>query len=148
LPVGHACDTLLVTAEFDGLVVSTRSIWLTPGGPAGPAAPVAPAGPCGPVGPAGSWPGAKSARTSDRFATFADVTTLFLSFAFVTAPFRSWAVPTLFLGSWLTAATLVPPSATPSAMQARTNAGEGRFSVLRIVYLPGSWGSDDRSGRF
>jgi hypothetical protein len=73
---------------------------------------------------------------SDWFATFVEFTELFLSFAFVTAAFLifgvvtalflSCAVPTLFLATWLTAATPVPPSATSSAIQATTIAGDGR----------------------
>jgi hypothetical protein len=54
---------------------------------------------------------------------------LFLSFGFVTAPVLSWAVPTEFGASACTAATLVPVSATSSAMQATTIAGDGRRSI-------------------
>jgi hypothetical protein len=121
-------DAVRVTDEFVGLVTSTRSRPLSPGGPAGPA------GPAGPVGPAGSCPGAKSARSNERFATFADVTAAFLIFGFVTAPVFSCAVPTVFLPSWLTAATLVPPNAIPRARHAMTSAGEGRRSEsIRIL---------------
>jgi hypothetical protein len=56
----------------------------------------------------------------------AELTALFASFGFVTALFFSCGVPTLFLASWLTAATLVPPSATSSAMHATIIAGDGR----------------------
>ena len=86
----------------------------------------APAGPCGPTGPAGSWPGAKSDRSSERFATFEELTALLRIFGFVTAPLTSCGVLTVLRPSWVTAATLVPPSATRSARQATTMAGDGR----------------------
>jgi hypothetical protein len=41
----------------------------------------------------------------------------------------TWNVPTLFRGASLTAATLVPPSATRSAKHATIIAGEG-FLIL------------------
>jgi hypothetical protein len=56
----------------------------------------------------------------------AELTALFASFGFVTAAFLSCGVPTLFRASWLTAATLVPPSATRSARHATIIAGDGR----------------------
>jgi hypothetical protein len=66
----------------------------------------------------------KSTASSDLFLTFADTTALL----------RSWTVPTLFLGtSWDTAATLVPPSATSSARQATTMAGDGLRIDRRIT---------------
>jgi hypothetical protein len=62
-----------------------------------------------------------------------DVTALLASFAFVTAFGLSCAVPTLFLASWLTAAKLVPPSDTRSAIQATIIAGDGRRGSLRMM---------------
>ena len=59
-------------------------------------------------------------------AIFAPVTLRFLSFGVVTAAVRSCGVPTEFGASAETAATLVPPSATSSAMHATTMAGDGR----------------------
>jgi hypothetical protein len=44
----------------------------------------------------------------------------------VTAPALSWTGPTEFGARAFTAATLVPPSATISAMHATTIAGDGR----------------------
>ena len=125
---------------------------MAPDGPRGPAGPAGPAGPCGPVGPAGSWPGAKSTRVSELFATFAELTALFAIFGFVTeallilaattallaifaavtALFLSCGVPTLLFASWLTAATLVPPSETRRAKQATIIAGDGRRRRVRI----------------
>ena len=109
---------------------------MTPAGPAARRAGGAcrPGGPCGPVGPAGSWPGAKSDRSSDLFATFAELIALFLIFGFVTALFLSCGVPTLFLASCVAAAMLVPPSATSSARQATTIAGEGRRKSFLMSY--------------
>src|SRR5215831_8116542 len=114
----------------------TVTLLTAPAGPAGPPGPAGPAGPCGPTGPAGSWPGAKSERRSERFATLAEFTALFRSFAFVTALGLSWSVPTLFRGSALIAATLVPVSATRSAMQATTIAGEGRQRKMLRMSAP------------
>jgi hypothetical protein len=68
-------------------------------------------------------PDLKSALTSERFLTFAEVTALFFS----------WGVPTLFRASCETAAMLVPVSATNSATQATTRAGDGRRFERRIV---------------
>ena len=59
-------------------------------------------------------------------AILAPVTLRFLIFAAVTAFALIWAVPTEFGASAVTAATLVPVSATPSAMHATTIAGDGR----------------------
>jgi hypothetical protein len=50
-----------------------------PAGPAGPGGPGGPVGPADPLGPAGIWPRLKSALTSERFFTFAEVTAFFLS---------------------------------------------------------------------
>jgi hypothetical protein len=63
----------------------------------------------------------------------ADVTCPFRILTVVTAPFFSSAVPTLPLGTAETAAMLVPPSATASAPQARTAAGEGSFQGVRMT---------------
>jgi hypothetical protein len=76
---------------------------------------------------------------SERLRTLRPVTALLRSFGFVTAPLfssdvltafgRICAGPTEFRGaSTVTAATLVPPSATSSARQATTIAGDGRCS--------------------
>jgi hypothetical protein len=72
---------------------------------------------------------------SDRFRTFGPVTALLWSLRVVTAPFWSSDVriapaltcagPIEFGATAFTAATLVPPSATTSAMQATTIAGDG-----------------------
>ena len=58
----------------------------------------------------------KSTAKSERFLTLVEMTALFLS----------CFVPTLFFGNALTAAKLVPPSATVRAMHAMTMAGDGR----------------------
>ena len=60
------------------------------------------------------------------FPSFALLTALFASFGFVTAFAFSCDVPTLFFGTAVTAATLVPPSATSSARPATTMDGDGR----------------------
>jgi hypothetical protein len=88
------------------------------------------------VGPAGSCPGAKSDRSSDLAATFAELTALFLIFGFVTAPSLSCGVPTLFLASCVAAAMPVPLRATSSAIQAMTMAGEGRRKTFLMSYSP------------
>jgi hypothetical protein len=67
-----------------------------------------------------------SAPVKELLATFAPLTALALIFGPVTAFFLSCLAPTLFRGSAWIAATLVPPSANASAMQATTIAGEGR----------------------
>src|SRR4051794_41673756 len=90
---------------------------LSPFGPAGPAGPGGRRGPAAPAGPAGIWPDLKSARSREPFATLDEFTAFALS----------CAVPTLFLGrTAVTAATLVPASAMPSARHATTIAGDGR----------------------
>ncbi len=73
------------------------------------------------------------AATTALLAIFEALTALFLIFGVVTALLLSCDVPTLFAANWLTAATLVPPSATSSATEATTIAGEGRWSrrILR-----------------
>jgi hypothetical protein len=58
----------------------------------------------------------KSTASSERFFTFAEMTALLFS----------WGVPTLNSGTLPTAAMLVPPSATSSAIEATTIAGDGR----------------------
>ena len=74
--------------------------------------------------PAGIWPDAKSAFCSEPFFTFDPVTALFAIFGLVTALFLSAAVLTLFDGAVAdTAAMLVPPRATRSAIDAITVAG-------------------------
>src|SRR5581483_9379795 len=115
----------------------TSAHWLeepapgAPAGPVGPRAPAAPAGPGGPMGPRGIWPRAKSTLNSEWFFTLLEVTALFAIFELVTAPFLSWAVPMLLLAS-VTAAALVPPSATSRAMQAITVAGDSRGRNRRM----------------
>jgi hypothetical protein len=70
---------------------------------------------------------AKSARSKERFFTFAEVT----------AEFFNCGVPTLFFGTLSTVAYPVPPRARPSATHAITSAGDGRRSgIVLIVYLP------------
>jgi hypothetical protein len=55
----------------------------------------------------------------------------------VTAPNWIWRGPTLFRGtSWLTAATLVPPSATINARHATTIAGDGRRPKSFLISAP------------
>ena len=66
------------------------------------------------------------AATTALLAIFEALTALFLIFGVVTALFLSCDVPTLFAASWLTAATLVPPSATSREIEATTIAGDGR----------------------
>ncbi len=84
--------------------------------PAGPADPAGPGGPCTPLGPLGIWPDLKSRANSDPFLTLAETTALFLS----------WSVPMLLRGTaTATAAMLVPPSATSSAIEATTIDGDG-----------------------
>jgi hypothetical protein len=68
------------------------------------------------------------AAVTALLASFDALTALFLIFGVVTALLLSCEVPTLLAANWLTAATLVPPSATSSAMEATTNAGDGRWS--------------------
>src|SRR6476619_149743 len=144
LPLQSDVTRELLNAPFSAVPPSTttdavRSVTapITPAGPAapaGPAGPTAPADPCGPTGPAGSWPGAKSERSSDRAATFAEFTALFLIFGLDTAASFSCSVPTLFRPSCVTAAMPVPPSATSNARHATTIAGEGRRKSFLISY--------------
>ena len=112
-------------------------------------APITPAGPAGPPRQRTGRPGgalradwarreAGLARSpsgaATALATFAELTALFLIFGFVTALSLSCGVPTLFLASCVAAAMPVPPSATSSARQATTIAGEGRRKSFLISY--------------
>ena len=126
---------------------------LGPAGPVGPAAPGCPGGPGGPdvlaaAERSAGWivpfaifafvtalPAifavttallAIFAATTALLAIFEALTALFLIFGVVTALLLSCDVPTLFAANWLTAATLVPPSATSSEIEATTIAGDGR----------------------
>jgi poly(3-hydroxybutyrate) depolymerase len=62
-----------------------------------------------------------------------------LTFEEMTAFFLSCFVPTLFRGNAWIAATLVPASATPRAIQAITIAGDGRSQTSRFMILLEVW---------
>jgi hypothetical protein len=64
------------------------------------------------------------------------LTALFRIFGLVTAPLTICGVLTVFRPSWLTAATLVPPSATRSAKHATTMAGDGRRKSFLMSFSP------------
>jgi hypothetical protein len=69
-------------------------------------------------------PSLMSAPVNELPATFGEVMAFAFTFTPVTAFLLSCFAPTLFLGNAWIAATLVPPSATVSAMQATTMAGD------------------------
>src|SRR5438270_12566696 len=108
-----------------------------PAGPVGPFAPWAPGAPGGPGGPTlprGSWLAAKSTFSSAWSFTFDDVT----AFAW------SCLLPTLFAGR-LEAAYPVPASATRSAIDAMTVAGDGRTALRALTMGPPSVVAPPRS---
>src|SRR5439155_25247165 len=89
------------------------------------AAPVAPAGPWAPAGPCRMTPGARSVLLTCLSAITRELT----------APVLSAALPTL-RGASVTAAQLVPPSATRSATDAITIAGEGLNLPRLLIKSP------------
>src|SRR5919197_3646491 len=127
-PVGQETFAVWVPIALWAVTFVAPGAPAGPAGPAGPRSPVAPRAPAAPAGPAGprsprgprgSCPALKSLLSNERGFTLGDVTAFALS----------CAVPTLLRGmrSW---AYAPPPSASSSAMNATTIAGDGRCDVM------------------
>ena len=70
--------------------------------------------------------GAKSDRSSERFATFEELIALLRIFAFVTAPFASCGVPTVFRPSCVDSGNARPAEGDEERQTGNTIAGDGR----------------------